>query len=165
MSAPRFGYVYFVLALESRDRNGHHAVKIGSANHPTQRVKSLQTATHLELRLAHLIRCEINRRALVEAAYHQAYARDRIRGEWYRWRDDDFLGLPDSDDDFGSLVVRGPQQSGIEKISSVRRADRPMTRGLCILCSAPTLVTKRGHVRSMCLSCSRGPKPIWKWGN
>lgn len=66
-------FIYFIEAI------GHDRIKIGKADNPEVRLKQLQTGSHAELRLIGTIAAEAAR----EQEMHQAFATDRIRGEWF----------------------------------------------------------------------------------
>jgi hypothetical protein len=57
----------------------HGPVKIGRAEDVADRVKTLQTGHHDELRV--LLVLDGDR----ESELHKRFRRDRIRGEWFRW--------------------------------------------------------------------------------
>lgn len=76
--------VYFIQAGEP-DADGRALVKIGFTTDVEQRVKQLQTASPLSLKL---LEVTIGTQA-VEAFLHRVLRRHRIRGEWFRIHADD----------------------------------------------------------------------------
>jgi hypothetical protein len=60
----------------------HGYVKIGKSNDPFDRIKRLQTGSPYNIRLYTTITVE-GEWAPVEHALHDAYADDRLRGEWF----------------------------------------------------------------------------------
>ncbi|MGK3995116.1 GIY-YIG nuclease family protein [Sorangium sp. So ce1024] len=68
-------FVYFIGTKAAAD-----PVKIGTAMVPAQRLKDLQGANPVELHVLASFPGNVN----VERAMHGIFARDRIRGEWFR---------------------------------------------------------------------------------
>jgi hypothetical protein len=60
----------------------HGYIKIGKSDTPSKRAKSLQTACPYKIQLLTTIRVEGDWR-VVENALHEAYASERLRGEWF----------------------------------------------------------------------------------
>lgn len=68
------GFIYFVRAGQT------NTVKIGYATDVEKRLSNLQCASHHELRLiGHLPGSRDD-----EAGWHQRFAKERIRGEWFK---------------------------------------------------------------------------------
>jgi len=63
-------------------RHEHGYVKIGKSNTPVERIKALQTACPYHIRLYTTITVEGDWH-VVEAALHEAYDDDQLRGEWF----------------------------------------------------------------------------------
>jgi hypothetical protein len=63
-------------------RHEHGYVKIGKSNNPVQRIKKFQTGCPYKIRLYTTIKIEGDW-STVEAAIHDAYAEQRLRGEWF----------------------------------------------------------------------------------
>jgi hypothetical protein len=70
----RIGMVY--LAQDPQD----HRIKIGFSSNPRSRYAGLCSATGKQLRVLRLIPC----RGSYETKLHQDFARQRLRGEWFR---------------------------------------------------------------------------------
>jgi hypothetical protein len=60
----------------------HEYAKIGKSNNPINRVSKLQTGSPYQIRLYTTIKVEGDW-STVEQALHDAYADDRIHGEWF----------------------------------------------------------------------------------
>ena len=72
---PRFpSYVYFVQEGDAGP------IKIGRASRAEARLARIQTGSSHELRLL----CAVPGASVLERSFHVAFARDRLRGEWFR---------------------------------------------------------------------------------
>lgn len=73
LSRSKVGLVYFAAA-------GDEVVKIGVASDPLVRLRELQSGNHLEIQLL----ATVKGGRVAERAYHERFARDHIRGEWFK---------------------------------------------------------------------------------
>lgn len=70
------GYIYFISNGES--------VKIGFSKDPEKRLKNLQTANPVELKLLYFEKGNSN----IESRLHKLFSKDRIQGEWFNFSDE-----------------------------------------------------------------------------
>lgn len=76
-------FVYFLKTVRGGSR-----LKIGKANDPVARMRSLQTGSPQGFRLICALKCRDEAHALrVEKALHERFAGNRIHGEWFMGRD------------------------------------------------------------------------------
>lgn len=72
-------YLYLILCKADRDDGLY---KIGIANDVESRLAQLQTGSPFELEIMECY--EFGNSEIAERAIHQAYAKDRFRGEWFK---------------------------------------------------------------------------------
>jgi len=84
--------VYFLLDEKS------NALKIGKANDVEDRINKLQTGNPNKLRLMHYINCSSEKHGfLLEKQYHEKFKHLRISGEWFKYDEQLFQSLFDSE--------------------------------------------------------------------
>lgn len=72
-------YIYFILNYDSQ------AVKIGIAKNVKRRLASLQTSSPSKLELLGIIKTKsVNNARKIEKLLHEKFAKNRIRGEWFK---------------------------------------------------------------------------------
>ena len=76
------GYVYFIGPVGG-------PVKIGFTTYVEDRLRSLQTGSHLDL----VLWASIEGTLRIEAEYHENLKNDRIRGEWFATSDSVILAI------------------------------------------------------------------------
>lgn len=70
----------YVISTDYREK----PVKIGKANNPEKRLKSLQTGNADKLHIKHLIKCKSDKQAIsIEMELHKKLSKYRINGEWF----------------------------------------------------------------------------------
>jgi hypothetical protein len=75
-------YVYFIEAFGEHELK---RIKIGSSQHPKERLAELQVGSPVKLKLMGVVKCQSNNHARqVEKLAHKIFHAQRRRGEWFR---------------------------------------------------------------------------------